>query len=141
MSTSRTGSVPMPSVQSVVAGLHADGEFVTVTGIANCPEMKKTASEAEWGTFKLIDGGASVTLHVFPKLFAEAGDQLNPVREPDRSLRPSTVQVTARVDHRDDQPALIAQTIVRLSTGEPVAVPLLSAEQFAMLRGEGGDAR
>jgi DNA polymerase III alpha subunit len=135
--TARVGSVSVPSVQSVIAGLHEDGEIVTVTGIANCPVMEMTARGDDWGTFKLVDGNTSVRLHVFPKVFAEAGDQLNPVREPDRSLRPSTVQVTARVDHRDDQPALIAQTIVRLSDGEPVAVPLLSAEQFGQLREAG----
>jgi hypothetical protein len=124
----------MPSVQFVVAGLHNDGEIITITGIANCPEINDTARGDKWATFKLIDGGTSVKMHVLPKLYAEAGDQLNPVRQPDRSLRPSAVRVTARVDCRGDQPALIAQTIVRLSSGEPVAVPPLTAEPFTLLR-------
>lgn len=108
MSASRTGTVPMPSVQSIAAGLHEDGETVTVTGVLNNLSLKRTKQGNDWAGFHLIGERTSIDITVFPLPYQEFGDLLGPICGPDRSLVPPTVTVTGRLDARGTASSLIA---------------------------------
>jgi hypothetical protein len=97
MSSARTGTVPMPSIQSVIAGLHDDGETVTLTGVLNDVTLKRTKQGNDWATFTLTGEKAVVDVLVFPKIYRQFGDLLGPITGPDDTLLPPTVTVTARV--------------------------------------------
>jgi hypothetical protein len=124
-----TYTIQGPSIASIAAGLHECGDVVTVTGIANGQGLKETRDGTACAAFDLIGDNTAIRMLVFPRVYAETGDQLDPVKEPDGSLRPSTVQVTGKVDRGwGARPELVAQSIVRLSAGEPVAVAPIDFE-------------
>jgi DNA polymerase III alpha subunit len=110
-STTRTGTVPMPSIQSVVAGLHEDGDTVTVTGVLNNLHLKRTKQGNDWATCILLDGNTAVDVTVLPLPYQQHRDVIGPVRGSDKSLLPPTVTVTGRVDHRDCVPGLVASAL------------------------------
>lgn len=107
MSTARMGSLPMPSVQSVIAGLHDDGEVVTVVGVLNGLDLKRTKQGNDWATFRLFGEHTAVDVSVFPLPFQHFRDLIGPVHGPDETLLPPTVTVTARV-YGHPVPSLIA---------------------------------
>lgn len=109
-----TRELSIPSIGSVAAGLHDDGDTVTVTGILNEAHYQRTKQGNDWMTARLIGEHTAIQIQVLPKFFAEYRDMLGPIRTPDRHLNPPTITVTGRVNtlyHRKPPPVHVTEVV------------------------------
>ena len=93
-----------------------DGQMVAVGGVVTALQKKWTRKGDLMGVFVLEDLTDGVETMVFPRTFADYGHLL----EDDR-----IVIVRGRVDKRDDQPKLMAQTIEVLNADQLGSAPPL----------------
>lgn len=89
------------SISSVVAGDHPEGATVTVMGVLNGMQAKKTKQGNEWARFVLIGEKTAVDVELWPAVYAQFRDLVGPVKIPDEhpfnNLRPPTLTLTGQV--------------------------------------------
>jgi len=107
----KTYTIQGPSITSIAAGLHEDGETVTVSGILNGHSPHRTRQGNDWAEFRLIGEHAAIDIAVFPLYYQEFRDLIGPVRGPGRILQPPTVTATGRVETRGTTHSLVVTTV------------------------------
>lgn len=103
------------TVGDVVGGKHPEGTVVTVTGIANTFDWRKTKQGNTWATFRLLTPTTSVDAFLYPARYAEFGDGMGPTLA---DYRPQQVTVTGRVVAGTRcQPAIVVTGVKRHTDG------------------------
>jgi DNA polymerase-3 subunit alpha len=111
------------------AGPDSGGGARTVGGVVTSLSRRYTKRGELMATFVLEDLEAAIEVFVFPKTMQEFGSQLE---------NDVIVAVRARLDHRDDQPKLIALDVNRLTlaapdANQPVVLQIRPAQATASL--------
>jgi hypothetical protein len=109
-------------IGKVVAGLHAHGEAVTLTGIANALELSKTVNSAPSGRFLLVGERTAVHVRLTSSLYTTYAHLLSPISTGE-GIVPARVTIHGTVSAVQAVPTVTARRVEH-APGNPAGQPV-----------------